>query len=68
MVDGSILGFLEIENVAAGREVEILISEEGCEEDSGRSAGFDVDWEGLKKSRMDLFPGGMIHLQWEVAL
>ena len=54
--------------MAAGREVEMLISEEGCEEDSGRSAGFDVDWEGLKKSRMDLFPGGMIHLQWEVAL
>lgn len=36
--------------------------EGGCEDDGGRGAGFGAGWEGLKKSRIDLFPtGGMIH-------
>jgi hypothetical protein len=38
--------------------------DESCEEDTGKFAGC----EGLKKSRMDLFPGGMIHYGHELAL
>jgi hypothetical protein len=42
--------------------------DEGCEEDTGKFAGFGAGCEGLKKSRMDLFPGGMIHYGQELAL
>jgi len=38
--------------------------DEGCEEVTVKFAGC----EGLKKSRMDLFPGGMIHYGQELAL
>jgi hypothetical protein len=58
------VGFVEIEGFAAGRGRGALMSEEGCEVDGGRFAGFGVGCRGLKKSRIDLLPtGGMIHFR-----
>ena len=63
------MGFVAIEGFAAGRERGTLMSEEGCEDDGGRFAGFGAGSEGLKKSRINLFPiGGMIQFRWELAL
>lgn len=56
------MDFLANEVVAAGREEETSTFGEGCDEDDGGFVGLDVSSDGLKKSRMDLFPGGMIHL------
>ena len=54
--------------VAAGRVVETLTFGEGCDEDEDDGWLEGASCDGLKKSRMDLFPGGMIHPNLEAAL
>jgi len=55
IANGGIVGFVTTEALAAKGALGTLEFEEGCELDSGRFAG-------LKKSRIDLFPG-MIHFK-----
>ncbi len=50
------MGFVVIEESPVDSAGETLKLEEGCEEDRGRFAGFGSGCEGLKKSRIDLFP------------
>jgi hypothetical protein len=61
-----IVGFVVIRGLVASGAGVTLKLEEGCEGDSSRFVGFGVCCEGLKKSRIDLFPDMIKFLREQV--